>query len=170
VNAIFYLLRTGCQWRLLPREFPERVKGRKRHILVDTFGLLIACRVEPADISDRKAAALLLGGLRPLFPNIRTVIADAGKVPSSRTTCCAKTAGSCRSSNAGNAHSRSQASPGLWSAASLGLATIDSLSKDYEYSVQSSENLSENAQASLRSMRWIMAILIQASLVRGLIS
>jgi transposase len=34
--------------------------------------------VEPADISDRKAAAGLLGGLRPLFPNIRTVIADAG--------------------------------------------------------------------------------------------
>jgi len=32
------------------------------------------------------------------------------------------------------------------------------------------QNLSENAQASLRSMRWIMAILIQASLVRGLIS
>ena len=57
----------------------KRVKGRKRHILVDTFGLLIACRVEPADISDRKAAALLLGGLRPLFPNIRTVIADAGR-------------------------------------------------------------------------------------------
>ena len=56
----------------------KRVKGRKRHILMDTFGLLIACRVEPADISDRKAAARLLGGLRPLFPNIRTVIADAG--------------------------------------------------------------------------------------------
>ena len=56
----------------------KRVKGRKRHILVDTFGLLITCRVEPADISERKAAALLLGGLRPLFPNIRTVIADAG--------------------------------------------------------------------------------------------
>ena len=141
LNAIFYLLRTGCQWRLLPREFPvwstvyhyfrawknggvwtcvqrsmyqqarrqagrtacpsvvimdgqsvktterggirgfdahKRVKGRKRHILVDTFGLLIACRVEPADISDRRAAALLLGGLGALFPNIRTVIADAG--------------------------------------------------------------------------------------------
>ena len=27
---------------------------------------------------NRKAAALLLGGLRPLFPNIRTVIAEAG--------------------------------------------------------------------------------------------
>ena len=56
----------------------KRVKGRKRHILVDTCGLLIACRVEPADISDRTAASLLLGGLSPLFPNIRIVIADAG--------------------------------------------------------------------------------------------
>src|ERR1700736_294358 len=56
----------------------KRVKGRKRHIVVDIFGLLIACRVEPADISDRKAAVLLLGGLAPLFPNIRTVIAGAG--------------------------------------------------------------------------------------------
>src|SRR5271166_1380100 len=42
------------------------------------FGLLIACRVEPADTSDRRAAALLLGGLGAFFPNIRTVIADAG--------------------------------------------------------------------------------------------
>jgi modulator of FtsH protease HflC len=32
------------------------------------------------------------------------------------------------------------------------------------------KKLSENAQASLRTIRWIMAILIQASLVRGLIS
>jgi putative transposase len=54
------------------------VKGRKRHILVDTLGLLIACRVEPANISDRKAASFLLGGLGPLFPDIRTVMADAG--------------------------------------------------------------------------------------------
>jgi putative transposase len=108
LNAIFYLLRTGCQWRLLPREFPpcgtvyhyfrawqnsgvwvhlhrargfdahKRVKGRKRHILVDTLGLPVANRVEPADTSDRRAGALLLGGLSALFPRIRTVIADAG--------------------------------------------------------------------------------------------
>lgn len=56
----------------------KRVKGRKRHILVDTLGFPIACRVEPANTSDRRAASLLLGGLGPLFPNIRTVIADAG--------------------------------------------------------------------------------------------
>jgi len=141
VDAILYLLRTGCQWRLLPRDFPpwstvhhyfrtwrntgvwvrlhralyararaaagrapcpslvimdgqsvktterggvrgfdghKRVKGRKRHILVDTLGLPIANRVESAGISDRRAGARLLAGLRPLFPAIRTVMADAG--------------------------------------------------------------------------------------------
>lgn len=56
----------------------KRVKGRKRHILVDTLGLPIANRVEPANTSDRSAAARLLAGLSPLFPRIRTVIADAG--------------------------------------------------------------------------------------------
>jgi putative transposase len=56
----------------------KRVKGRKRHILVDTLGLLVANRVEPADTSDRRAGALLLGGLSASFPRIRTVIADAG--------------------------------------------------------------------------------------------
>src|SRR5258705_5202144 len=56
----------------------KRVKGRKRHILVDTLGLPVANRVEPANTSDRRAGALLLGGLSALFPRIRTVIADAG--------------------------------------------------------------------------------------------
>ena len=44
--------------------------------MVDTLGLLVANRVEPADTSDRRAGALLLGGLSALFPRIRTVIAD----------------------------------------------------------------------------------------------
>lgn len=56
----------------------KRVRGRKRHILVDILGLPIASRVEPASISDRRAGARLLGGLRAFFPAIRTVIADAG--------------------------------------------------------------------------------------------
>src|SRR5271165_4217468 len=56
----------------------KRVKGRKRHILVDTLGLLVTNRVESADTSDRRAGALLLSGLSALFPRIRTVIADAG--------------------------------------------------------------------------------------------
>lgn len=53
-------------------------KGRKRHILMDTLGLPIACRVEPANMLDRRAASLLLGGLSPLLTGIRTVIANAG--------------------------------------------------------------------------------------------
>jgi putative transposase len=56
----------------------KRVKGRKRHILVDTLGLPIANRVEPAGTSDQRAGGRLLAGLRPLFPAIRTVMADAG--------------------------------------------------------------------------------------------
>lgn len=56
----------------------KRVKGRKRHILVDTLGIPIACRVEPADISDRRVGARMLRGLSSLFPRIRTVFADAG--------------------------------------------------------------------------------------------
>jgi putative transposase len=56
----------------------KRVKGRKRHILVDTLGIPIACRVEPANMSDRVTGLRLLSGLSPLFPSITTVVADAG--------------------------------------------------------------------------------------------
>jgi len=54
------------------------IRGRKRHILVDTLGLPIASRVEPANVPDQKAGARLLGGLGATFPAIRTVMADAG--------------------------------------------------------------------------------------------
>ena len=46
--------------------------------MVDTLGLPIANRVEPANMSDRRAGGRLLAGLAPLWPTIRTVIADAG--------------------------------------------------------------------------------------------
>ena len=54
------------------------VQGRKRHILVDTLGLLVASRVEPAGISDRRAGERPVYGLAPLRPEIRTILADAG--------------------------------------------------------------------------------------------
>jgi putative transposase len=56
----------------------KRVKGRKRHILVDRLGLPFASRVEPASVSDRVAGHRLVGGLRFAFPDLRTIIADAG--------------------------------------------------------------------------------------------
>ena len=48
--------------------------------MVDTLrqGFPIANRVEAGNMSDRRAAARLLGSLTPIFPTIKTVIADAG--------------------------------------------------------------------------------------------
>jgi len=54
------------------------VTGRKRQLLVDTLGFPLAWRVEPANMSDKKAARYLVGGLSPLWPRIEMVIADAG--------------------------------------------------------------------------------------------
>src|SRR5207248_11054753 len=56
----------------------KRVNGRKRHLLVDTFGMVVARRVEGANVSDQRAGARLLAGLGSGFPRIRTVMADAG--------------------------------------------------------------------------------------------
>jgi putative transposase len=142
LNAIFYVVRSGCAWRLVPHEFPpwqtvyhyfrlwrldgtwermhaalrqqvrvrlkrnpqpsagvvvdsqsvkttgvvggeqrgydggKKVKGRKRHLLVDTQGTLLKGKVHPADIHDRSGAELLLPGLQHLFPAIKLVWAD----------------------------------------------------------------------------------------------
>ncbi|MCB1970033.1 MAG: transposase [Geminicoccaceae bacterium] len=54
------------------------MKGRKRQLLVDTLGSPIAWRVKPANMSDRKDGRYLISGLAPLWPRIKTVIADAG--------------------------------------------------------------------------------------------
>ena len=56
----------------------KKVKGRKRHILVDTLGLLLNVVVNPADVQDRDGAFQLLRRTRRLFPLIERIFADGG--------------------------------------------------------------------------------------------
>ncbi len=63
-----------------PRGFDaaKLVKGRKRHIVTDTGGLLVASMVHAADIQDRDGAPPLLASIRQAFPWLRHVFADGG--------------------------------------------------------------------------------------------
>jgi len=54
------------------------VLGRKRHILTDTLGLLLAVSVHPASVQDRDGAEALLREARRSFPFLERIIADAG--------------------------------------------------------------------------------------------
>jgi transposase len=57
----------------------KKLNGRKRHLLVDTLGLLLAGHVTSADISDTDGAAQLLRRLdRRQLPRLRSGWADGG--------------------------------------------------------------------------------------------
>ena len=52
--------------------------GRKRHLLVDTLGLILLVCVHPANVQDRDGARLLLATLRGRFGWLRCIWADGG--------------------------------------------------------------------------------------------
>jgi len=56
----------------------KKVKGRKRHILVDTLGLLLLVVVHSAAIQDRDGAKLVLEKARLLFSRLRPIWVDGG--------------------------------------------------------------------------------------------
>jgi putative transposase len=141
LNAIWYKLRTGCQWRLLPKDFPphqtvssyfhrwrrrgiltimldtlrrlvriqvegrnpdpsagcldtqsvkttrvggpergtdggKNIAGRKRHVLVDTLGLLVGVVVHAANVYDGNGAKRLLDEVRRRGITLRKIWAD----------------------------------------------------------------------------------------------
>lgn len=63
-----------------PRGFDagKKIKGRKRHIVTDTQGLLVGAIVHTADIQDRDGAPDVLASIRQTFPWLRHVFADGG--------------------------------------------------------------------------------------------
>jgi len=63
-----------------PRGFDaaKKIKGRKRHVAVDTLGLPIECQITPADMQDRDALAPLLRETRRKSPFVTMCFVDSG--------------------------------------------------------------------------------------------
>ena len=56
----------------------KRVNGRKRHIIVDTIGLLLAVVVHAANLQDRDGAKQVFRQLKGKFPRLELIWADGG--------------------------------------------------------------------------------------------
>jgi len=141
LNAIFYIVRSGCAWRLLPGDFGpwqtvygyfrrwsqdwtwgfihnvlrdclrhaegrqvaptaaivdsqsvktpdqagergydagKKVSGRKRHLAVDSLGLILAVTITPASTQDRDAARPLIQALVSTYRRVQLIWADGG--------------------------------------------------------------------------------------------
>ena len=60
-----------------PGDPAKKIKGRKRHIVTDTGGLLVGAEVHPGDIEDRDGAILVIEAIHQLFPWLRHRFADS---------------------------------------------------------------------------------------------
>jgi NAD(P)-dependent dehydrogenase (short-subunit alcohol dehydrogenase family) len=56
----------------------KKVKGRKRHLLVDTEGLVLKAKVDVANVVDQEGIKALLDGAKELFPRLSHLWLDAG--------------------------------------------------------------------------------------------
>ncbi|RJS93595.1 transposase [Salinisphaera sp. Q1T1-3] len=56
----------------------KKVKGRKRHVVVDTLGLMLAISVTAASVQDRASAHPVMADAMTKYPSLQTVSADNG--------------------------------------------------------------------------------------------
>ncbi len=63
----------------------KKLSGRKRHLLVDTLGLVLGVVVHPANIQDRASAPWLLQQLQPALPRLERIWADSAYVGALQT-------------------------------------------------------------------------------------
>jgi transposase len=54
----------------------KQVKGKKRHVLVDTLGLVLQAFVTPANVQDRDGGTVLFSSLGERFPLLAKLFAD----------------------------------------------------------------------------------------------
>jgi transposase len=69
---------SACGGEAIGFDAAKKVRGRKRHLLVDTCGLLLVCVVHAAGVQDRAGARLVLYSIDEQYPNIGLIWADGG--------------------------------------------------------------------------------------------
>jgi transposase len=105
LDAIRYLVDDGIKWRAMPADFPQwdrvyaffrrwpgggkLINGRKRHVVVDTLGLLLGVMVTAADTGDRTAAQVLLEQVAGAHHWLALVWAEGGYTGSLVDSCLA---------------------------------------------------------------------------------
>lgn len=77
-------VRTSAQGGAKGYDAGKKVKGRKRHLLTDTLGLLLVVCVLPADIADRDAAERVVATGLATAPSVKTVFVDSAYAGASR--------------------------------------------------------------------------------------
>src|ERR1700730_4416972 len=93
----------------------KKIKGKKRHILVDTLGLLLHAVVHPADIQDRDGGVLVLSTLFGLYPFLQlTANIKTSKSKSSNAPITPKGLSFCRDAGLSSAPSRGSIAVAAW--------------------------------------------------------
>lgn len=70
--------KSACGGQQIGYDAGKRTRGRKRHLLVDTIGLVLACVVHSAGVQDRAGARLVLCDIAGRYPDLGLVWADGG--------------------------------------------------------------------------------------------